>query len=985
MGVASELEPRTSMERHLMERDREGQLFLEARRQQAALDLLKNRTSLLSTITPPSSNPSSVASSLYHEPTATSATDVAASTSSASTSQRQHTSTTGVNIPLPNTPTSPFAGMSPAASQSSQAKRQDFAMPPGISSTSPYPYSLPAATPAIQTTTSVFSLKKTRQRSATGPGRGRGDTKEFVDRPVLPISPSSLEYQLTASLLNYHPPSTSTAQSQPNSRSRSKSRLQPLQGQPPQQHPQKTKTRRHTVNKDTRIDTTPFHVPKGTGHRQQYHRHHHKHNDSNGSNGSNTTSSSSKNQANRNGNGNAVQPMTPQEWTPVSLLGSFPPSPAACALGPDTSAFDYFVADPSTTPTSEFPPALKQVSLPLPPLPPSPPLPPLPPKSPRALIAQYFPRSLPPPPSRDRAPFGRREPAVAPTPFKTPTFGPALASPTLTTHSDAPPLPSPSVSFQYIPSADVSRPSTSNGLHNPHNHHPLNEDNSSEFSSSSNCPSPNASVVGLQGSATATPRMTPQNHPPSRLPSDLDLILNNSRQRSGRQPCPSSISNQTNQSSGSASHQDETSNRSSALVMTPAAPILLFAPLRPRSPGPGHGIRATHSTTSLSTSPFPPNPTALPTKPIYPRQLSSPSILDDSTQVVLRLHQKPVPYIRELFPGKETDLAVVSNEKPIVATTSTAGTGPSPTVAFMATPSSEPSSTNTSRDLEMVVDEITGRIRTNRTSMDPWAFNISPWDDKPLPPVRRERGSRYWVFRDQDGLVFGPILFLLGHLFFPLWWVGAVYPRLTHPDDVVATANDTTRAAEMEVYSSQVAALSSARDQEHARAQNPEVETEGTKDRQNGVALQWLQRQLKTLGVTVASITFSSKTQAGSKTNTDGGDSTITTFRMSHGPHASSHDDRENSTLANISTVNVPYIPSTRIHHPPSILESHGPWAARGDSSRASSLFERRMARDRKILRYELDLRWRRINMLWSFVSFLIAVCVVAIVYGVRN
>src|SRR5690554_3868645 len=61
------MEPRTSMERHLMDRDREGQLYLEARRQRAVHELLENRTSFLSTITPPSTNPSSIASSLFHE------------------------------------------------------------------------------------------------------------------------------------------------------------------------------------------------------------------------------------------------------------------------------------------------------------------------------------------------------------------------------------------------------------------------------------------------------------------------------------------------------------------------------------------------------------------------------------------------------------------------------------------------------------------------------------------------------------------------------------------------------------------------------------------------------------------------------------------------------------------------------------------------------------------------------------------------------
>ncbi|KAG0295386.1 hypothetical protein BGZ96_011857 [Linnemannia gamsii] len=693
--------------------------------------------------------------------------------------------------------------------------------------------------------------------------------------------------------------------------------------------------------------------------------------------------------------------MTPQEWTPTSLLGSYPPSPTApCALGPSSSAisdYPYFTAATASatmTPATAAQP--KTASVPLPPVPPSPPLPPLPPKSPKTLIAQYFPRSLAPPPSRDRTPYGQRDTVVAPTPFKTPTFGPALVSPTSTTHSDAPPLPSPSASFQYIPTVDISRISTSHALHNnQHHQHLFTEDNSSDFSSSSNRPSPNASLIGFQGSAAPTPpRMMPHQQHPARLPSDLDLILNNSRQRPARLACSTStLSKQgassvsSNEGSAAGPMNTTTSAQDEGVAPLPAVatPILLFAPLRPRSPAAGSGIRATPSTTSLSNPHIPPSPTGLPTTPIYPRGLSTPSILGDNAQVIIRLHQKPVPYIRELIPGKETGPAVIASTDGDAAGKRVR---PLSTVAFVTTPPSQPASTNTSRDLEMILDEITGRLRTNRTSMDPWAYNLSPWDDKPLPAVRRERGSRFWVFRDQDGLVSGPILFLLGHLFPPLWWVGALYPRLEHPDDIAALESQLARAAEMEAYSAAIGAAAQAQSQTQTHVQEKEGEDDA-RDHQNGVALQWLQRQLRTLGVTVASITLSSssspsKPQPGSS---DDENTTIATFQMVQVGESSADDnEREGSTLANISAIHVPYQPPVPTPMPPSILDSRGPWAARGDtSSRASSLFEQRMAHDRKVLRYELDLRWRRINLLWSFVSLLLAICLVAIVLGARK
>ncbi|KAF9538124.1 hypothetical protein EC957_007220 [Mortierella hygrophila] len=683
--------------------------------------------------------------------------------------------------------------------------------------------------------------------------------------------------------------------------------------------------------------------------------------------------------------------MTPQEWIPTSLLGSYPPSPTAtCALGPCSSSDNpYFAAASATTTLTTPPTEPKLVSVPLPPIPPSPPLPPLPPKSPQTLIAQYFPRSLAPPPSRDRVPYGQREPIVAPTPFKTPTFGPALISPTLAstmTHPGAPPLPPPSASFQYIPTSDVSRVSTSHALHSSQHHQYLfAEDNSSDFSSSSNRPSPNTSVIGFQGSTAPTPppRMIPHQQHPARLPSDLDLILYNSRQRSSRLGCSNSTVNKQGASSVSSNEGSGPVNAHDESVVpgpvVPTAPGLLFAPLRPRSPAGVAGIRATQSTTSLANPPLS-SQTTLPTTPIYPRGLSSPSILGDNAQVIIRLHQKPVPYIRELVPGKETGLAASATTTTTAPAAGTGG-GASSTVAFVATPPSQPASTNTSRDLEMILDEITGRLRTNRTSMDPWAYYLSPWDDKPLPPVRRERGSRYWVFQDRGELVPGPILFLAGHLFPPLWWVGALYPRLEHPDDVAALEAEVARAAEMEAYSV------AARVASPGTSQAVEGQEDDARDQQNGMALQWLQRQLKTLGVTVASITLSSSSSSKPQPESnsiDDGNSTIATFQISQVPPSFGGDnEREGSTLANISTIQVPYQPPPPM--PPSILDSRGPWAARGGSSRASSLFEQRMAHDRKVLRYELNLRWRRINLLWSFASLLLAICLVAVVLGLRK
>ncbi|KAF9181608.1 hypothetical protein BGZ51_005300 [Haplosporangium sp. Z 767] len=252
----------------------------------------------------------------------------------------------------------------------------------------------------------------------------------------MPISPSSLEYQLTAHLLNYNHRSETPSASGVETRARSKSRTRP------HQH----RRRRDTINRDARIDSKNLPTNKGTGqghrHFQSSDRNLHKANASEGDNEINTNYhiTTSANTA-------AATPIiTLAELTPTPLLGSTPSSPTGIQAPPAL-----------TSPYTEQQPLPKNISIPLPTLPPSPPLPPLPPKSPRSLIAHYFPRSLQPPPPRHRTNFYPKGPSVAPAPFKTPTFGPASLA---TSDNTLYPLPSTSSSFPCIPAADLSCSST---------------------------------------------------------------------------------------------------------------------------------------------------------------------------------------------------------------------------------------------------------------------------------------------------------------------------------------------------------------------------------------------------------------------------------------------------------------------------------------------------------------------------------------------
>ncbi|KAF9898605.1 hypothetical protein BX616_003818 [Lobosporangium transversale] len=1028
MGAAMEVEPRTSMERHLMDRDREGQLYLEARRQQAAQDLLGNRSSFLSTITPPSSNPSSVASSLFHETFSSSQEGVTIHFNSTSTS-------------LPATPTSPIT---PVTTNMSSSDPTPVSLPlPNNNNNNNNNNLTPTGTTTTTTTTTSSSLspfrslgpslqnivpiiKKTRQRAATAQERSlttlppststsntATGTVETMDRPLVTISPSSLEYQLTANLLKYPtPPSlpqqpTSTRRHRSGSRPRSKSRPR--------------KSRRGTDIGDT-FDThqdndNPPSTSQSTGHHRQR-----------------AERSNSGRRKRRDFEGRKRAHTTPTSISTAAESNQVPPLP-------------------------------QQTSLPS--------LPPIPPKSPRTLIATYFPGSLPPPPSRGRVPLKNKEPlVVAPTPFKTPTFGPALSMINNSSCArDGPPVPSPSTSLQYIPSTDISRCSTAQPQQNN------NED--SDLAPPSTQPSPCTSALGLSSSASTSHNNTSDNNGNNntthsnnnkrraqplgthRLPSDVDLLVVKKSSRTGRsfhnhpynhnhnlnirnQHIPinnfSLLSHHctfNNQHHAEESQPLSTSGSTSPTSPTSESFINTSSVLSGTAASAGAGVGVHEGRRSSSGTIFTSTTTVVPpsTTPIYPRGLmpsSSSPLADSHLPLVIRVQQRATPYIRELFPGE-----IHPNT---------------------------PSSTHTSQDLEIVLEEITGRIRTNRTSVDPWPYQVrynnggnsdstSPTttglrDQKPLPRTHREKEPRYWVFRDHDGaIVLGPIFFLLGHLLPFMWWIGSAYPSIEHPDEKRSAA-ELAREAEMEAdMEARVRARARAEAEAvAAAARSTTISIEGTGagvgpgrrndgDLEAGLGLrgmadddsdtetdvgdlrdhpviQWLQKQLRTVGATIASIKTSVSTNPNNKDSTiatlqivriseDGSNVSDDYLRPRYHQHQHQHQHQHplhSLDLTNVSTIHVP-IPSptavaaaaaqsrARSMGQDRLFETRGPWSIAGaieeeDMGCSAMMLAQRLEYDRKVLRYELDLRWRRINLIWSIGSFVLAIAITAFIVG---
>ncbi|KAF9348953.1 hypothetical protein BGX34_002138 [Mortierella sp. NVP85] len=855
-----ELDPRTSMERHLMDRDREGQLYLESRRQQAAQELLSNRASFLSTITPPSTSPSSAASSLFREPLSTSS--VAATAASAAGS------TQGEDIEVLESPLTPTTPAVPTTL---------LIPPPAITATTTT--ATTPTTPTFLNVTSPFQSFvpsiKSRQRSATSHGR----VLEVPDRPLVAISPSSLEYQLTASLLNYRQPPPSPRD--PNSAgSRSKARL--------------LNTRRATISSDVRIDSRRLaeataaallEASSSTG--QPGHRR------KRGSKDSNIPDNVEMYRKRHDGLELPRRKYSPGELTSTSL----PSSPTGTH-----AQFGYQGAAPFSN-SSEYP------------LPQHPlhllqqqqhshvasssssvhPTSPLPPKSPRSLIAHYFPGSLPPPPSRNRGLARNREPLVAPTPFRTPTFGPQSKQ-----DANSPALPSPSGSFHCIPSTTISRSSTAQ----PH----APEDKDSDALSSR--PSPSTSAIGIPTSAGKQPhqRHHPHHSQPSRHPCDQDACGSRGCFHNHIQHTIHNLARNQHINNfvygGCITAEDSTPipPTSTAVTEPPSASgsgsgsggLLISAPAAVGGAGPG--IHRAPSTAALTTS------------PVYPSPLA-----DYRHPAIIRLQQKPVPYVRELVPGRE-DQAMVS-------------------------PRSGPPSVNTSRDLESVLEGVNGRHRNNRMSLDPWSYYASTSEEKRNPSLRREQGSRYWVFRDQNGIVPGPFLFLFGFLLPFLWWIGSVYPRQEHPDSQPLSEQGTV--------------------DEHGHAKKSGYSW----------AVQWLQKRIAFIR---------------------GGDMDKhppMTIAHLHNTRISQDTDREGSTLEPPGHINASSnVSATHIPLPPPIhtlahgrVDTHGPWSA---DDHAASLYEQRLEHGRKVWRYELDMRWKRINLISSFGSFVLAILITAFVIG---
>ncbi|KAF9578545.1 hypothetical protein BGW38_005597 [Lunasporangiospora selenospora] len=814
-----EIEPttRTSMERSLMDRDRDGQLYLEARRVHAAQTLLlrphsdldlehdqdldhDHRTSFLSTITPPSSSPSSAASSLFREPIQATARSRPSAPSPSSS----------LHPPQP-TATRPMLhkASSPMLSSGHQSKT-----PKSSGSTSPHP--LQGIVPLI---------RKARSRATNvGGGTSKADKKDApVDQALLPISPSSLEYQLTAHLLNYSlrplPSSTSTSTSTPTTAvtvttptgalttptivtSTADTAAKSMPAVVVSERPsivKKSRPRSRTSPRQLRAPSrgADSDVPAAPGH-LNVRRHRRSWSDNNmrvsARHWSNATASRAANHA----DGIPALPFHAHAARGVPVRADLQ------AIVWDRPLPFQSTRAGSSTPHS---PTTLQLPLQL--------------STPGAPFGQAVRRGSLPCRSDEGAVLDGANTAVNP--------------------DVAPPVPR-----HAIPSSNES----SSSVQMPHYPSSLHDTNGADYTSDS------SPFNHLGESETGVPE----------LPQASIATL---------YPYP-----RTEQSLSGPTQDGASPAMAYPSTMASMLPVTLVFP-KGLINGAGTGL------------------------------LSDPS--------ASRGQPKPVPYFREAFSGERTTMISV------------------------------PSSTNTSRDLENVVDGISGRMRSTCISLDPWTGDGSS-NEKPLPHVQREKGNRYWVFFDHGKVVPGPILFLFGHLCPPLWWIGCVYPRLEDPTETRTSAAPTPTAHPPE---------------DPSRFQQWLQQRLGAATVGSGHLIRWGRNN------SVSLVDSSSFSQPG---ETEPDPSALECWPRDH-----YHTD---SQLYNKTPMVLK--PETARHEDPSqpqtVLDVQGgPWAT---EDQRLALFEQRLKRDLMTMRYELDLRWRRVNMIWTIGSFIIAIIVTAFVIG---
>ncbi|KAG0230540.1 hypothetical protein BGW42_000895 [Actinomortierella wolfii] len=207
---------------------------------------------------------------------------------------------------------------------------------------------------------------------------------------------------------------------------------------------------------------------------------------------------------------------------------------------------------------------------------------------------------------------------------------------------------------------------------------------------------------------------------------------------------------------------------------------------------------------------------------------------------------------------------------------------------------------------------------------------------------------RWWVFRDQDGWMIGPWLFLLGFLFPPLWWVGALY-RAKPPKEKKPRPPMPKKQKEKEIHLA-------ARLFGGGSGGGGGV-GEGTKE---DVARR---EESKADGAKTAD-----------ENSLDGADERQTLHSTVISPPALRSKHQQQPTISESELV-LEMEQLAKMETPP-----HGPWSV---EHKATLIFQERMRRDRHERRAQLEARWRTVNLVFAYSSLVLIVAICAIVFTI--
>ncbi|KAF9974199.1 hypothetical protein BGZ73_002452 [Actinomortierella ambigua] len=210
--------------------------------------------------------------------------------------------------------------------------------------------------------------------------------------------------------------------------------------------------------------------------------------------------------------------------------------------------------------------------------------------------------------------------------------------------------------------------------------------------------------------------------------------------------------------------------------------------------------------------------------------------------------------------------------------------------------------------------------------------------------LSKPRGQ-WWVFRDQDGWMVGPWLFLFGFLFPPLWWIGGVYRA--QPPKTTPVWPPMPKKKETEVQLPKLfqgvrggsggggkEEEDAARREERRDGSNPPIQEEEEPE-----------------------------------------EDIVSTVLAPPPTKSSQHGKQPTEPSTAMIMLDMEQIAKEAAEKP-----AHGPWSV---EHRATMVFQERMMRDRLAQRAKLEARWRTVNLVMAFLSLVATVAICAIVITV--